>query len=269
MVAAMKRGILLGILITAACGGGGNKVVTIVPEDTVSDPADPSVPGGEAVTFAGDGVTISATYWPPAAPGNDACAIFVHQLSSTRAEYQPVISRVAGQGHLLALDMRGHGASTAGDGGAKLDWQQFETPDWEKVAGDVGAAAALLAQKGATGPCLLIGSSIGSSAVLLHAGGHPDQVRALVLLSPGLAYRGVKTPDAARANHAPVLIVHSQEGGAADAAGALAGIWADATPPVAVEVIADPGQAHGMKIVAADPAILERVVGFISRELAK
>jgi pimeloyl-ACP methyl ester carboxylesterase len=270
MVGAMKRGILVGILITAACGGGGNKVVTIVPEDTVTGPAeDPPVPGGEAVTFAGDGVTISATYWPPAAAGTQACAVFVHQLSSTRAEYRPVIERLAGQGHLLALDMRGHGASTTGDGGAKLDWEQFETADWERVAGDVGAAAELLAQKGATGPCVFIGSSIGSSAVLRHAGAHPDRVRALVLLSPGLAYRGVKTPDAARANRAPVLIVHSQEGGAADAAGALAGIWGETTPPVPVEVIADPGEAHGMKIVAGDPAILERVVGFISGELAK
>jgi pimeloyl-ACP methyl ester carboxylesterase len=111
---------------------------------------------------------------------------------------------------------------------------------------------------------MLVGSSIGSSAVLRYSGAHPEGVQKLVLLSPGVAYRGVKTPDAARASKAPVLIVHSQEAGAADAAGALKGIWEDATPPVSVEIIADPGQEHGMKIVSGDPDILERIVSFLS-----
>jgi hypothetical protein len=35
---------------------------------------------------------------------------------------------------------------------------------------------------------------------------------------------------------------------------------------VPVEVIADPGDAHGMKIVAGDPAILDKVVAFLSEE---
>jgi hypothetical protein len=36
------------------------------------------------------------------------------------------------------------------------------------------------------------------------------------------------------------------------------------TPPVPVEIIADPGEEHGMKIVGGDPKILERVVAFIN-----
>lgn len=271
----MKRLMFCVIAIVAAACGGPSKPVAMPTHVTMSGGPDssggaPEKAGGEDVRFAGDGVTLAATYHAPADPaGARGCAVFVHQLSSTRAEYQPVIDRLRGQGHLLAIDMRGHGASIEGEAGARLDWQQFDTAEWEKVAADVAAAQDQLARRGAGDRCVLVGASIGSSGVLLAAARRPDRARALVLLSPGLAYRGVKTPDAARAVGVPVLIVHSQEGGAADAAGALAGIWNDATPPVPVEVIAHPGDAHGMKIVAADPAILERVVEFIAAELAQ
>lgn len=267
----MKR-IIFFVIAIAACGGGNKPVATPAEGADVGGggPMGFIPPGaGEDLRFAGDGVTLAATYHAPADPAARGCAVFVHQLSSTRAEYQPVIDRLRGQGHLLAIDMRGHGASTEGEAGAKLDWEQFDTAEWEKVAADVAAAQDQLVQRGADDRCVLVGSSIGSSGVLLAAARRPDRARALVLLSPGLAYRGVKTPDAARAVSVPVLIVHSQEGGAADAAGALSGIWNGATPPVPVEVIADPGDAHGMKIVAADPAILGRVVGFIAAELAQ
>lgn len=258
----MNRLALASLFVAAACGGSGPKTSQIVADD-VAPPPPPAT--GEEVSIAAAGVTLSATYYAPRDPANPSCAIFVHQLSSTRAEYQPVIDRVHGQGHLLAIDMRGHGKSTAGPDGTKLDWEQFETADWEQVAVDVIAAADELERRGASDACVLVGASIGSSAVLLAAAAHPDRARRLVLLSPGLAYRGVATPDAARAIKAPTLIVHSQESGAVDAATALAGILRDGG--VAVEVVADPGDKHGMKIVAPSPKILDEVVGFVSSGL--
>lgn len=257
-IRAMRRPILPA-LVLAACGGSS----AAPPPVTHITPPLPSEPTSEEVSFqADDGVAITGSYYPPA-NATERCAVLVHQLSSTRAEYRPLIERIAHAMHVVAIDMRGHGASTRGADGATITWKAFETADWEKVEGDVGKAMAFLAGKGAGDACVLVGSSIGSSAVLRYAGAHPDKARALVLLSPGVAYRGVKTPDAARASRAPVLVVHSQENGAADAAGALAGIWRDATPPVAVEIIADPGDAHGMRIVSGDPAILERVATFV------
>ncbi len=270
-----RRFFVVPILLVAACGGG-KRPATSAPGDatgggdsaggTASLPADapPGTPAPEAVSFVTeDGITIAATYYGPADAATTACAVFAHQLSSTRAEWQPIVDRLRGRAHLLAFDLRGHGASTTGSAGTVI-WKGFETADWEKLETDVATAVELIAGKGADRACALIGSSIGSTAVLRYAGANPDRASALVLLSPGLAYRGVRTPDAARASRAPVLIVHSQENGAADAAGALAGIWRDATPPVAVEVIADAGQAHGMKIVTGDPTILERVVTFLA-----
>ena len=131
--------------------------------------------------------------------------------------------------------------------------------------GAFAVALDALRGKGAGERCVVIGASIGSSATLRMAGAHPERVRGLVLLSPGLSYRGLATPEAARNVKAPVLIVHSQEKGAADAATALALIFEDSA--VEAEVIADPGTAHGMKIVAGDPAVLDRVVGFVRAKL--
>jgi hypothetical protein len=65
-----------------------------------------------------------------------------------------------------------------------------------------------------------------------------------------------------------MLIVHSQEQGAVDAATALANILTR-RGDAGVDVIADPGTAHGMRIVAGDPAILDRVVAFIAAHLGE
>lgn len=231
-------------------------------------PADLAALGGEPLSYAtADGVTIEGTYWPPDG-ATTGCAIFVHQLSSTRAEYAPVIARLKGRGHLYALDLRGHGASTRGPAGP-ISWHDFDVPDWAKVADDVVRAADAVRGKGAAADCVWVGASIGSNSVLFASAHAPERTRGLVLLSPGLDYRGLKAPEAAPGNRAPVLLVHSQEPGAADAATALTAIWRAAQPPVPVEEIADPGTAHGMKIVAGDAATLDRVVRFVGELLAR
>ena len=260
----MKLALLAALALVVGCGPDGKRVTVIHVADETTGPVTPTVPGAEELTFAADdGVTIHGSYWAPDR-ATTACVVFAHQLSSTRAEYVPVIARLAGQAHLYAIDLRGHGASTQGPDGA-LSWKGFTAEDWLKVEDDLLGAFEAVRGKGASGQCVIVGASIGSSAALRLAGRAAKRVAGVVLLSPGLAYRGLATPDAARATRAPVLIVHSQESGAVDAATALATILRDVPTPV--EVIADPGTAHGMKIVAGDPAILDRVVAFIAARL--
>lgn len=255
---------LLAVLVLAACGGGGKHVTIIPVHDETTGPAVATVPGAAELSFtADDGVTIHGSYWAPAQP-TEACVVFAHQLSSTRAEYVPVIARLVGQAHLYAIDLRGHGASTLGPDGA-LSWKGFTDEDWQRVERDLLGALDAVRGKGGGAACVVVGASIGSSATLRLAGSAQDRVAGVVLLSPGLNYRNLATPDAARATRAPVLIVHSQEKGAVDAATALANILRDVPTPV--DVIADPGTAHGMKIVAGDAAILDRVVAFIAARL--
>ncbi len=260
----MKLALLAALSLVVGCGPDGKRVTVIHVEDETVGPVAPTVPGAEELTFAAaDGVTIHGSYWAPDR-ATAACVVFAHQLSSTRAEYVPVIARLKGQAHLYAIDLRGHGASTQGPDGAQ-SWKGFTAEDWLKLEVDLAGALDAVRGKGAGEACVVVGASIGSSASLRLAGASPERVAGVVLLSPGLAYRGLATPDAARATRAPVLIVHSQESGAVDAATALANVLRDTPTPV--DVIADPGAAHGMKIVAGDPAILDRVVAFIAARL--
>ncbi len=215
--------------------------------------------GGTDVTLtAKDGVKLAATHWAGAA-GNENCVVFVHQLSSTRDEWLPLIERLRGRHELLALDLRGHGGSTRGPSG-ELAWRSFGQPEWEAAVNDVYAAAAWLGERGfAITDCIYVGSSIGSSLVVRFAGDRWD-VGGLVLLSPGMAYQGLDLSAAAAEFKKQALVVYSEEEGAKETAEQLAGFWGDDEDFQIIEV---GGTAHGMAMIADDPALLDAVALFI------
>jgi pimeloyl-ACP methyl ester carboxylesterase len=101
---------------------------------------------------------------------------------------------------VLALDMRGHGET-----GGSRDWDLAEEDlqmAWEWFTG---------LDEVAGGDTAVIGASIGSNMALITGANIPD-VKTVILLSPGLDYRGVTTDDAIAAyGNRPVLIVASQE----------------------------------------------------------
>jgi pimeloyl-ACP methyl ester carboxylesterase len=115
----------------------------------------------------------------------------------------------------------------------------------------------------------MVGSSIGSTAVIRFAGDHPD-LGGIVLFSPGLSYRGVETVPSARRYGRRKLIVYSAD--AEDAARGLEQAWkqADQLPqpqPVTMRVV--PGKAHGVKMIGDDPGLVAAVVGFVGETLAR
>jgi pimeloyl-ACP methyl ester carboxylesterase len=193
--------------------------------------------------------------------------VFLHQLSSNRGEWAPFVDALRGKYHLLAIDMRGHGESTTSDQGA-LDWQEFAQADWEAVIGDLAAATQFLSGKGvALAGTVIVGSSIGSTAALRFAGEHPD-LAGVVLLSPGLKYKGVETVPAARRFGKPKLVVYSSD--AEDAARGLEQAWKQAEnlpQPQPVTMRQVPGKAHGVKMLADDAGIVDAVTAFVERTL--
>ncbi|MCA9680334.1 MAG: alpha/beta fold hydrolase, partial [Myxococcales bacterium] len=217
--------------------------------------------GGQDVRLTtADGVTIAATYWPGPA-GDRGCVVMVHQLSSTRAEWAPFVARLRGRAHLMTIDLRGHGQSTAGPDGA-LSWKDFTTDDWAAADQDVTAATAWLSDHGADGDrCVLVGASIGSSVVLRWAASH-GHVPGVALLSPGLGYRGLDTTAAAKAYPGLALVVRSEERGAEDAATFLERTWGDR---VVMRVV--PGTSHGVRTANDDPGVIDAVVDLVDRAL--
>jgi len=162
--------------------------------------AGEDVPKGEAVSFkTADGLTIAATYWPPATAPADAAPVVVAlpMYKQTRASYAPMVAPITGRGMgLLALDLRGHGDS-AKQGDADLS-KQVEARDaalFNAMHADVEAAVLWLAKEKKTpkGKIGLLGASVGCSVAIDAAVRSPDDFAAVVCLTPGKNYLGVPT----------------------------------------------------------------------------
>ncbi|HHH29772.1 MAG TPA: alpha/beta fold hydrolase [Polyangiaceae bacterium] len=198
----------------------------------------------------------------PSAP----LVVLVHQLSTTRAEWEPLLRRLGAAPALttFAIDMRGHGESVTRRG-RQIAWADFETADWERVADDIIAALGhLRSERGLTpSRVVLVGSSIGSSAVIL-AGAREETVDAVVALSPGRAYRGVDTmgPMPGYRGHRAFLAVASRgEMESATTATAMATMAGS-------EALLVDGDRHGVGMFESAPESLDAVARFIREQAA-
>ena len=141
-----------------------------------------TVPASAAtVTFKTvDGVTIEADYQP--ADKGQSTAILVHGVAAGRGEWEGFAAALRRRGMgTLAVDLRWHG-------------ELSQRPDvvWAKGAEDILAAARFLKKRGvAEDQLVLIGASIGANLCSQAFTALP-KTRALVLLSPGADYRGVR-----------------------------------------------------------------------------
>ena len=227
---------------------------------------EPEAPAPRDVTFTtSDGVTIAATLARGARVDAPA-VVLVHQVSSTRAEWAPLIARLHADASLttLAIDMRGHGESTHGPNGTTLDWGQFDDAAWAATRLDVLAALAFLVgpESGASPPSFaVIGSSIGSSAVIAAAA-EDVRLATIVTISPGRAYHGFDaiTPAASLGDRAILAVASRDEEDSVQTAETYGRITS--TPPVIVE-----GDAHGVLILASQPSALDHVEDFVRERL--
>jgi pimeloyl-ACP methyl ester carboxylesterase len=214
------------------------------------------------VTFATpDGVTISATL--RIGERGTTPIILVHQLGSTRAEWEPLVVKLAAQGWTsLAIDLRGHGESTAGTGPSPRTYaySSFREADWRDTQRDVRAALDFLAgrEEIAAQSAVLIGSSIGGTACLAAAADDPRAVRVAVL-SPGRAYRGFDAIiPASKLGERELLILRAQDEAMTQETGEVLDRIASHSTLRLV-----PGASHGVAMFADDPTQLDALVDFV------
>ena len=143
----------------------------------------------EMVLTSADGFSLKGTLTLPATRGKAPVVILAHQFRSDRSGWAPLAERLAARGiGTLALDLRGHGASTLKDGVEAKVTGDFMTSakavGFDKIPADLAQAAAWLsAQPGVDGHRIgLAGSSVGAYSVLL-AGPEVKPV-AILSLSP-------------------------------------------------------------------------------------
>lgn len=152
-----------------------------------------------------DGVTISANLWR----GNKEAVLLIHMLNSKKESYNIFAEKLNKAGFtVLALDMRGHGESLE-QNGLRKNWEQFSEQDFRNMILDQKAANEFLIKEGFQLKTI-VGASIGANNALNYASINPGVVN-VILLSPGLDYKGVKTEESAKIVKARTIIVASEE----------------------------------------------------------
>jgi pimeloyl-ACP methyl ester carboxylesterase len=136
-----------------------------------------------------DGVTIVANYYPNKSA--KFAGILVHMRPKTKESFDELAKFLQNQGYaLLALDLRGHGESTESIKG-KLDYNKFSEEEEKGSINDLVSASLFLEKEGySKDKQFLIGASIGANLSFQFLSENP-QVKAIVLISPGLNYRGI------------------------------------------------------------------------------
>ncbi|HEX2815214.1 MAG TPA: alpha/beta hydrolase [Phenylobacterium sp.] len=119
--------------------------------------------------------------------------IFSHANGFNGRTYRTILQPLAADLRILALDLRGHGASTLP---SVIEGRQ----GWLEFRDDLLALLAALDQ----GPVVLAGHSMGGTTSLLAAAIQPARVRALALFDP-VAMPGDLPPDADALQHSPLV----------------------------------------------------------------
>lgn len=199
------------------------------------------------VTFrAEDGATLSGAYYEPPrrpAPG----IVLLHMLRRSHADWHAAASQLADAGFaVLALDFRG------GD-------------ELGAYAIDVRAAKAFLRERidVMAGSIGIAGASIGANLAVLDAAADPD-VRSIVLLSPGIDYKGLRTEAALRKYGArPALLAGSTK----DPYTARSIRHLTTIGPGLREVRLTDAVAHGTVLLSRDADLIPALVDWFKRTL--
>jgi dienelactone hydrolase len=141
----------------------------------------------------------------------------------------------------LAIDLRGHGESTDRNG-IRLDYKEFKDEEHRNSMNDIASAMEFLAGQSDVdmSRIAIAGASIGANLALWQASIDKD-VRLIILLSPGLNYRGILAEELALRFKGHVSILASEgDTRSADSSRKLAGIFPGETK---MEILK--GDLHG------------------------
>ncbi len=228
-------------------------------------PAPDRDTGISLTLLTSDGYELPATFQPVEADA-PAGAVLVHMLGSDRHAWEPFARALQRAGiATIVFDLRGHGESRHAQRG-KVSRESFTPADWAAAQLDIDAAVTALRARGVDSTRIaIIGASIGANLALNYAAEHPE-VAALVLLSPGLEYRGVRTQSAmGRFTPRPVLLMASEND--AYAAQSCTTLASEADEAF-VELRLFPGASHGTDLLAGSRAAAPQIVQWLELTLA-
>lgn len=152
---------------------------------------------------------------------NDTAIIMLHMMPTDRSSWKNFAMKLQKDGfQSLAIDLRGHGESI-NQNNKTLNYQKFSDAEHQDSILDIEAAAKFFLRKGLKlNQILLIGASIGANLALEFQAENP-LIKGVILLSPGLNYRGIETEPLIkrfRENQAVFIVVSEEDTYSADSA---------------------------------------------------
>ncbi len=243
--------------------------------------AEDGVAGEDVRIATADGLSIAATWYPPAAgtPAPAPVVVALPMYRHTRGSYASLVRPVTDRGMgLLALDLRGHGDSAKqGDLDLSKRVDERDATLFNAMHADVEAAIAWLAKEKLTpkGRIALVGASVGCSVAIDTAVRAPDEVAAVACLTPGKDYLGVPTMEhvAKWRKGKPLLLVTSAEeidGGAGPIFSKLEGRGAELKRVewVKTDETADERSLHGTNMFGRVDGVEENLADWLALHVA-
>lgn len=202
----MKPAVFLVVALAVAAGAAPSE-----------KPAGPALPGEAVELKTVDGWTLKAMF-APSVPGK-LTLLLLHGTGQRKEDWKRLAFPLTRAGYgVMAVDLRGHGESRVSPSGEALTWKKLRATrtanDFADMSRDAEAAVAWLAGQGVPEDSIgLIGAEVGGSIAIRYAATH-QKVPLVVMLSPGMRWQEVLTPNALRALKrpipTPVLMVYSE-----------------------------------------------------------
>lgn len=136
----------------------------------------------------------------------DTVVILLHQLGSDRSSYDPLIPMLHDAlpgADILAIDSRGHGKSTN-----LGTYSNFKlVGDYKAMEKDIGGAVAYFDfYRLVKDNFYVVGASIGSTTALRY-GARNSEIQKIVMVSPGMNYKGVDISEDLENYRKPLLVI--------------------------------------------------------------
>ena len=213
-----------------------------------------------------DSVEIHGLYAPTENPRAPA-VLLLHMMPAVKESWREFQGKLREAGfQSLAVDERGHGESVWRNG-ERIDYKNFTDAEQQEKILDVEAAARFLAEQGVEpGQIAIAGASIGANLALQYQADH-GEIKATVLLSAGIDYKGIKTEPLSRRilPEQSVFLsgakedVRSSGASCADAAQTLFNLLPSKNKKIAVFE----GKEHGTDLFIAHPEMMDNIIKWL------
>lgn len=227
-------------------------LLAVLCASAAADPVVVSIPTSDKLTLAGDLYATGAKGAP--------AVVALHMYRSDRSAWGPVAKPLNDAGiDLLAIDLRGHGDSVEqGEEDLSVRVAERDPTLFNEMWRDAHAAMDFLVARGADPRRIaFLGASVGCS-VAIDAAVQRDEVRGVLLMTPGLGYLGVPTKQHIRDyGSRPMKILSSTE----EAQVGATAIGDAVGPTCSVDLI-EKRNIHGTRMFGTVVGIEERIANW-------